>query len=201
MNILETIERAGFVATEPQVEALAGQVSLGNKANGTYLKVLVAVCQAEMKGKRRDQMAIVDQVNERLYAATLRGVGGDEVDMPERIRRAAFAATSTSTLRTYIRSGGNLRLLVPAEVTKTSLRMMSTVPEPASRSERIFRRARDAIIRRFKLDAKRDPTSARDALNDLISDLQGQLETLNETHVTSMVGVTKTHRPVQHAHN
>lgn len=200
MNIIETIERANFVATEPQVEALAVQVGIGTQANGTYLKVLTATCQAEMKGKRTQPLAIIDQVQERFYAAVLRGIGPDTMEVPERIRRANFAKSSASTLRTYVRSGGNLRLLIPADVTKFSLRMASTIPEPTNRSERIFRRARDAIIRRFKIDAKRDPVNARDELIEIIEALQTELDTVADAHVTSTVGLARTHRPTMQAH-
>jgi hypothetical protein len=199
MNVIETIERHNYVATVPQIEALAVQIVAGVQANGTYLKALVATCQVEMKGKRLNPLNVIDTVHDRFYGAVLRVVAPDGADPDERARRATFARTSASTLRRYVKAGGNLKLLIPKDVSKFSLRMMSTLPEPTDKSERIFRRARDAIIRRFKRDAKKDITHARDELVTVIEALQNVLDEVVDVHVVSTNGLTKARRPVMQA--
>lgn len=132
MSIIETIEKANYVATEKQIEALAAAVSTGSRGSGTYLRILVAALQAELGGRparrgrprRAEPMDALERVHKRLYESVKRGCAGDDVN-----RRSTFARTSASTLRGWIARGGDPRSLTVATVTKRSLAAAKASPD------------------------------------------------------------------------
>lgn len=112
MNIQQTIVKAHYVATEQQVEQLAGaQYTASTEVEGynnTYLRVLVVDVQSQVGTKKRGrtlaidaQLTVVTQSHDKFYPAVLRGVTTPDVDSdvldhetgkpllpPERSRRA-----------------------------------------------------------------------------------------------------------------
>lgn len=202
-TILEAILKADFLATEQQVQNLASVVVEGHSAGGTYCKVLVAHCLAEVAGKRKPdkaaQVAIVDAVHMKLYAFVLLGVGPQEMDAEERNRRATFARTAASDLRAFVRRGGQLRDLDPFTVTKHSLRSHGVrVPRGTrTRAQRSFERSVAAISRAAVRIAKTDARDARKrletaraAIDKLLAQLGKQAKTAHRSRPASPARVT-----------
>jgi hypothetical protein len=204
-EISETIERANYVATEQQVEQLAGSVQGGRRADGCYLRVLVVAVQAALgtgrRGRRQalpPQEPVLDAAHEKFYPAVMRGVGGDEIDTPERNRRATFARSAKSTLRYFITHGGDIRTLNAAEVTKQGLRNAVRPPREAagSRDERIVVNAQEMMLRAIQRMAKGAPELARQRLEAAMDSFEQTLEALAEPeqaqadaeHGTTQVG-------------
>ena len=162
MQVLESIEKAGYVADDGQVESLASLVAQGTRAGSTYLAVLIAHCRNELrKGPKRkkEQREAINKVHERFMPAVMRGVGPADLPNPERHRRAVFARTAASDLRFYVARGGDVRKLDPARASKTSLRKSQRVPA-GTRAERAYIASTDAAVRAARQIAKGNPKAA-----------------------------------------
>lgn len=202
MNIIDNIEKHHYVATDAQVEMLARDHYTANsaalRANGTYLRVLIAACQAELGQKRgrtpavEAQLVVLERVHERFYAAVLRGTLTPDVEAAaaldstergrrqlERNRRSGFARSAATTLRNYIRAGGDLRGLDLSSVSKTSLQRAASPDTPVDdkRLERI-NRAEQVLLRAIKSQARGDPEIAAANLEAIIERLQIALDEL-----------------------
>lgn len=176
---MNTIERAGYTASEEQIEQLARDVAIGKRADSTYLRVLVAAVQSALKGKRQRALTALQAAHERFYAAVLRGVGADDISPKERTRRATFARTATSTLRSFAKTGGDIRTLDVATVTKAGLRALVSPEIPAgTRAERSAARATSALLRALK---RMQPAEARQMLDSTVRTLQARRESLTVT--------------------
>lgn len=216
MNTIDAIIKAKFLATEAQVQNLAGIVSQGQTATSIYLGIVVAHTQAELEGKRRVtprvQEAAVDIVHKRFYPCALAGVGPPDMPQDERNRRAIFARTAVSDLRFYIKHGGDVRTLEPLEVKKSRLRsaVADNVPEGTTRAERTVSKALGTFERTVLRIAKADPAVARRQIEDAQAKLEAMLEALNDVRehgkrprkpavrVTSTKGLRRTrHAPDQ----
>lgn len=220
-TIIDKITAAHFVATEAQVEALAAQHWKDGDSlratDGTYLKVLIAACQAKLgrpgRGRRpaaESQLTVLDAVNGLLYAAVLRGVADssiavDPADSPaaargkalERNRRSAFARTTASTVRAFVLGGGDLRGITLADVTKGALRAAVMPAEPPDKGGRQVSRAQSALIRAAIRLAKREPARARDLLEHAIEAMQFALDGIPTEDQPDM-GATTTVAGVRH---
>lgn len=192
MNI---IAKAGYIASEEQIEGLARDVALGKQADSTYLRVLVAAVQTALKGKRQRAETALRQAHERFYAAVLRGVGADDITPRERTRRATFARTATSTLRSFVKAGGDVRGLDVLTVTKGSLRSFGAETVPTgTRHERSALRAQAQLLRALK---RMEPAEARQSIDSLIKALQARREALATTGRAARVA-GETVRPRAH---
>lgn len=214
MDIQQTIKRAHYVATEAQVETLAAahwNVAIQLEgSNSTYLRVLLVGAQAELgRGRGRKpnpqaQLAVLDKVHERFYAAVLRGVTTDDIAKDEgleptessrraleRNRRSTFARSSKTALANFAKAGGDLRTLVPEEVTKASLRAAVQPPPPTDRTARQLANAQGAILRAIARRARGDPGGARDMLEGVVEQLQAALEAM-EADQPDVGGTTTT---------
>lgn len=205
MNTLDKIASAHYVANDAQIEALAREQYTATAqvgvANATYLRVLVVGCQAEL-GSRRGraapfrpdaQLAVLEKTHERYYAAVLRGVTTDDVSpeenlertekgrrMLERNRRSAFARSATTTLRNYVRAGGDLRALEPETTTKTGLQQFvssKAAPDTDKLGARVAR-AEKSLLAALKRMAKEDPDRAAEAMEAITERLQVALSEL-----------------------
>lgn len=210
MNIIQTIARAHYAATEAQVETLAHAVVLGKQGESTYLRVLVAHCQAKTGTATRRKLptesaeAIIDEVHGKLYPAVQRGVqsnglGGDGMDQKEVNRRSTFARTSASELRGFVARGGDLRTLKVDELTRAQLRKFGVTVPTGTRAERSLQKSADALERAARRVARGDPDAAAERIEATIAKLQAVLDELNEgpqedTGATTVVGAR---RPVQ----
>lgn len=191
---MNTLERAGYVASEEQIEQLARDVAVGKKADSTYLRVLVAAVQSALKAKRQRAVTALQSAHERFYPAILRGVGADDVAPKERTRRATFARTATSTLRTFAKAGGDIRALDVAEVTKASLRQFTAPEVPTgTRAERSAARATAALLRSLK---RMEPAEARVALDTAVKALQARRESLSG--ISRAARAVRESRPASH---
>lgn len=191
-SIVETIVAANFMADATQVERLAGTVVEGQAADGTYLRVVLAHMQANLgkpqRGRRRaapDAHAaevVLDGIHENLYASVLKGVGPEDLATNERNRRATFARSAASTVRYFIRNGGDVRTVEVATATKNGLRKAvqpeSEAPaEGETRTERAFRKAQDALVASAqRLLARGDPDIARERIEAAMDALEALLD-------------------------
>jgi hypothetical protein len=189
--VAKAIEEAKYKATTEQVEQLAFTVTLGLHGRSTYLRVLVAFVQAEAPTKR-GQLASLKRAHEHYYPAVLKGVGGMSLEPKERERRGTFARTSLSTLRGFVRGGGNINALDINAVTKGTLRKAAHPEEPAERAERSMSRANAALLRAAKRLAKRQPLRARELLQRAIEALRDVMPAKNaKPQLVRVSGPTK----------
>lgn len=191
----QTIEGKHYVATLAEVESLArehyGAQTAANTGAGTYLRVLVAACQAKLGAKRRGrqpgteaQEAVVTAVNASYYPAVLRGVTTPDIAQDdslgaaanrlralERNRRSTFARSAVSTLRVFVSAGGDIRSLTAESVTKRELRAVAA-PEPEGKTQRQIERAQGALVRALNRLARGDPGAAAKAIAGAMAALQ-----------------------------
>jgi hypothetical protein len=185
INVLTTLAAAAFIATQEQVKELASFVQHGAESDGTYFKVVLAHTMAKLakRGRRsaKSQLEALDNVHADLYPAVLEGVGPTELESAERTRRAKFASSSASTVRRFIKLGGDVRNVDLATVTKTGL-LASVLPkverkEGESRIERSFNRAEAALMDSAnKLMARGDPDEARERVEQVMAALEKLLD-------------------------
>jgi hypothetical protein len=165
-NYLATPDAVEQMARE-QLQAAETQT----RASATYFRVLLATTQEKLLGKPVlrvrlgsaggdpdlvQQMRVFEEVNEALYAAVLRGVTTPDLEhqdslsaqekarrAKERNRRSTFARSAASTLRKYIRTGGDLRKVAVVSATKNG--MTASLPASGAPAEgQAQRRARRA---------------------------------------------------------
>lgn len=201
--IHENIQRKHYVATEAEVEALAGEQYTAMETAGaggvTFLRVLVAASQARL-GRRRGpaprasaQSEVLELIYDKFYPAVLRGITTDDIAHDpaqsaieqrrralERNRRSAFARSAISTLRPFVAAGGDLRNLDVATVTKAFLRSAVAPPEPENKVERQISRAQGALLRAVTRMARGDPAAAEAAINAAIEALEGARPTAEQ---------------------
>lgn len=181
-GIIAVIARANYAATGDQIEQLAHVVVSGVHAGEVYLRVMLAHMQSKLgrprRGKQHPQEPVLDTVHAELYPSVLKGVGPAEMAQDERNRLSTFARSMASTVRFYIRHGGDVRALDISTVTKTGLRKLvqpeAAAPAGETRAERGFRRAGETVLRAAGRLARGDPEAARQRVEQLMD----QLETL-----------------------
>ena len=186
-----------YTMTEKQVEALAAQRAEGlavtDKLDGTYLRVLVTGAQAALapkasrKAEYAAQLQAVETVGAAYYGAVLRGVVTSDIELVagleaqesrhrkiERNRRATFARSAKSTLLSWVRAGGDLRVLEAPAVTKGEMRAAINAARSAAVSpgERIAK-AQAALL---AAAAREGPDEARAYLSGAIEALQAALD-------------------------
>lgn len=205
MDISKLIERNKWVATEQQVETLAAaHLTADTQAQGvrgTYLRILIVAVQAQfgtvVRKAKIDQLAVLEKVHERLYAAVLRGVttadvadedgleSGERRDRAlARNQRSNFARSSKAALVSYVKHGGDIRTLKAGETSKGTLRSHGEAVDPATQIERMVYRARNTMVTAILREAETDPDSARARIEEVISTLQATLEQIGGEPVT-----------------
>lgn len=201
-GIIAAIVRLNYAATGEQVEQLAHLVVVGQDADATYVRVVLAHMQSRLGTGRRAKAApqepVLDAVHDELYPSVLKGVGPEDMDQTERNRKANFARSAASTVRYFIRNGGDVRALDVATATKTGLRSAvqprTPVREGATRAEKGFIRAAEAVRRTAIQLARGDPDTARQQLERLMDDLDTLLAELGKEPAAAQpdVGATTT---------
>lgn len=203
MNVIDTIQKANYSATDADVETLARQYQSAAESQGTtrgvYLRILLAATQVSIaehvtlrarRGKTRvipesdraAQLEKFEACNTRLYAAVLRGVGGEELEdreglkpeerrrrALERNRRTNFARSAAATLRAYIRAGGDVTALPVPTVTKGAIAKATSMPDrpassPAELARRRIQRAAERLSSLVESLAGTDKARAVEAL-------------------------------------
>lgn len=184
-SLVETIAIAHFMANAAQVEQLAHNVAEGQSADSTYLRVALAHMQAKLgrprRGKQPAQEPVLDSVHEALYPSVLKGVGPEDTAQVERFRKATFARSAASTIRYFIRGGGDVRGIDVAAATKNGLRKLvqpDTVPA-GTRAQRGFETAHAALLRALPRLARGDPEDARTRVDTLMDELEAWLQQLD----------------------
>lgn len=185
--IVAAIARLNYAATGEQVEQLAHTVVSGLKAGEVYLRVVLAHMQSRLgrprRGKAAPQEPVLDAVHAELYPHVLTGVGPAEMPDDERNGLANFARTMASTVRYFIRNGGDVRGVDINTVTKNGLRKAVT-PEGSqpvvegTRAERGFLRAAEGIKKAVAAMARGDPANARERLELFMDELDQLLAEL-----------------------
>lgn len=205
MDIITKIEKDNYVATEHQIELLANAQYTATagvaRANGTYLRILIAGCQSELGAGRgrapsaESQLAVLERTHERYYAAVLRGVTTADVEASdsletvergrrqlERNRRSGFARSAATTLRNYVRASGDIRKLDLSTVSKTSLqRIVSEASQDEAPTDKLsarLQRTERALLRAVKSQARGNPEVAAANLEAIIERLQLALDEL-----------------------
>lgn len=172
MSLIEKLVAAGYSATVAQVQELAAVAGAGVQAGATYLRVLIVAAQGV---KRRPALKAIDAAHATFYPAIIAGVGGDG---KEAQRRATFARSAASTLRAFVRGGGELKAIDPTQATKGTLRKAVRPAEPAERAARSFGRSLQSLQGAAKRMARGDPARARAVLVDALEVMQGTLSGL-----------------------
>jgi hypothetical protein len=121
----------------------------------------------------------LNKAHSGFYPDILKGVGGASLDSKERERRGTFARTSLSTLRSFVRHGGDIRALDLATLTKASLRKASAPAEAADRAERSMSRANATLVRAARRLARRDPARARELIRHTLDALKEAMPAAN----------------------
>lgn len=188
-SIVEVITSAHFMASEEQVGRLAYAVQEGQAADVTYLRVIMAHTRSRIgRAKKGTNVeALLDAVHDRFYPVVLRTVGTEEMPTAELNSRANFARSAASTVRYFIRNGGDVRSVDLATVTKSGLRK-AVQPEPEeeiegeTKAERALRRLEDRYVKSLqRITARGDPDTARERIEAAIGRLEAMLAELGET--------------------
>lgn len=207
MNIQDSIEKKHYVATEHDVELLAASHfqadNLVKRADGQYLRILVAALKGQFNGSRRKMtqadathhMEFLALTHAKLYAAVLRGVTTDDVADSEALEadvrrqraavrngRAAFARSAASTLKAYLQAGGDIRALNVDTVTKGALRASTTamVAPDTNQAQVATTAALGRFTRLVQAMAADDPEAARVTLEEALAHIQGVLDELDQ---------------------
>ena len=124
------MKQENFVATIEDIKTLAAQHLTGAtavaKTRSTYLKMLVATTQAELKGTKeitlQMQLNSLELVQKRWKPAVAEAVSTPGIDALERNRRTNFARSAYSLLKSWTLTPGNSFMgLTPAAVTTNGL--------------------------------------------------------------------------------
>jgi hypothetical protein len=224
-NYCVSLEVVKNLATEHLTAAQTVQ-----QTHGAYFRILLALTQKEICGKptlrARSKVAspsedelgqhleAFEKVNGLLYAGVLEAVrssdvaanprlGTDEENRraKERNRRSNFARSAASTLRTFIKRGGNvLRLAVPS-ATKNAVGAMTPEAEPTAESEdrarkRVIRDA-ERIVKRMEVLAAEDKSQAAGLLQVVMSTLGAALGRIGPKATTKPSVAFEEHRPLK----
>jgi crotonobetainyl-CoA:carnitine CoA-transferase CaiB-like acyl-CoA transferase len=132
---------------------------------------------------------VLDKIHDKLYPSVLRGVGPEELDIKERNRRATFARSAASTVRYFIRQGGDVRTVDIPTISKSGLRKLvepeAAEPESETRMERSLRKSQEAFIKSAqRMLARGDPDMAIERIEASIEALQAMLDELDKAAET-----------------
>ncbi len=197
-TVVEAIVAANYMADEEQIAQLVTLVTTGEEAEQCYFRVLLAHMQSRLGTTRRSkqppQEPVLDAIHEAFYPLVLEAVGPEEMPKDERNRKATKYRTAASTIRYFIRHGGDVRTVDVSTVTKNGLRRTvqpaQAEPEGETRAERSFRRAETAIVRMAQRLVKVEPSEARERIEAVLEALEGILGQIPED--TDIGGQTTT---------
>lgn len=207
IKVEDKIEKAHYVASEHDVELLSAShlacTDAAKRADGYYLRILIASLQAKFDGNKHRKRAgkadleahaaLLTETHQRYYPWVLKGVTTEDVkddptlhDNERRMRalqrnaRSGFARSTASTVLSYIRAGGDVRSLDVATVTKSSLRTWTRAATSDGANPRVDRIV--ASMTRLERDARNlmveDADEARVTVQDCMERLQRILDEL-----------------------
>lgn len=194
----DPLARAGYIITDDALAAMARDYAAGVRSagavRGRYLPVLVAHTRRELDrvGAKRPQqdtvLAAIAAVHDHHYAIILEAISTPDIKVvdgldddervrriKERNRRSNFARSAKSTLVSYVRAGGRVTNLDPAEVTKDKLRQLFAParegPEPVEeRIERVSERL-EALVRKMVAEDRDEAEKVVEALHIKLAEL------------------------------
>ncbi len=185
LTLAQTLASNRFAATPAQLEALAALVVTGETSRGVYLQTLIAATQAALPARRNPSrtsaLAALEAAHKASYAAVQRGVvrEGEALTPRELAARSGFARTSASALRKWLEAGGEVRTLVPGEVTRRMLRPEAPdAPAGTTRAESLVLRAVARIKRTAERVERREPDAARSLLESALEILSARLDAM-----------------------
>ena len=221
-SLLEALTKAHFLATDEQIQLLAGRYATGLQAQdsvkGCYLKVLVATMLKAAKparGKVADILATLDTVHESQYAIVIKGVTTSDIEdresldqeertlrSLERNRRSNFARSAKATLSSYLRANGDLFQLNPDTVTKRELTaFVAAMREKAAANSQTLQHRADLAVSRveemLRELADKDKVTAVSRVQDLMSKMGTLLAEMGVDPTTKATIAVSEHRPLQ----
>lgn len=206
---MSSLEARDFIATNADIEDITRRrlsaFIQASQSQDTYLKALTATTIVELGEKPRARIAgkpdeltpdeikahlvALENVHQRFYAIVLKAILESPVVVlgPNRKsaaqRKATFARTSKSMLRSWIRAGHDVRGLVAARVTKPML--MREIPDaPKPRAATLRRRAMglgDRLVSLVGSAPKADRPVALTALESVMQLLAHQMTEMGAT--------------------
>ncbi len=202
-NIEKANYQASYEDVEKMAREQFDATQLSNKTGTTYFRVLLAGVQSALLGKPvlrvgRGSLSALDtpkhletfeDVNALLYAAVSRGTLTPDVEQSdslstdennrraiERNRRNNFARTAASTLRKFIRGGGDVRRIAVPNASKSAVAGMTQntpgkrrSPEETARIR--VKRAATKLAGVIEELASQDKKLAAAALQDSMADV------------------------------
>lgn len=220
----DELVKAGFLATDKQVEQLAGRYLSGlqsqDAVKGTYLKVLVAGTLKSLPSndktpKAAEVLKFIEETHEHYYAAVLRGVStpdvrdDDKLEQAERTlrslernRRSNFARSCKSLLVTYVKANGDVLTLKPEQVTKQELQAYITAmrerihesPETLEHKACLASDRTEELVRQL---ADNDEDAAMKVIQMAMNKLAGLLAEMGKKSTRKTIVAIKEHRPLQ----
>lgn len=202
-TIIQKLEANPAGATDSQVEQLAQARYTSSiettRTDGIYLHVLVAGCQGKLGPLRRgrgpsaaSQLAVLEGVHDRFYAAVLRGITTPDVTPEdglepaeaqrrtlERNRRSTFARTAKATLVAYAKGGGDIRALDAKTVSKAQLRTAVGPAPTGDKTAQRIQRGEGVLLRAIRRQARDAPATARVTVERLMDEFQKVLDGLD----------------------
>lgn len=201
-DLLHRIMDSNYHVSEEDIEKLA---SMHNEASasqgitdGSYLKILLAGCQATLgKGRKKlpnmveTHSTALDDVHTVYYNAVLRGVTTADIEdddtqsqderrrrRVEQLRRATFARSAKSTVQAFINAGGDVRGLDLATTTKGGLRRFVMEASGTPDWEQTITSNRNKIEKICRRLAETNPGEAREILESVLSHIQDVLDSI-----------------------
>lgn len=220
-SLIDELTKAHFLATDEQVQLLAGRYSTGLQAQdsvrGCYLKVLTAAtikAAKPAKGKQTEIMAHLDSVHEGYYALVIKGVTTPDVADDEsldqeqrtarsleRNRRSNFARSAKTSLTTYLKAGGDLFRLDPDTVTKRELQTFVTAMRQRSAEPGALKHRTELAVTRieelFRELADEDKPTALSTVQDLMNRMGNLLSEMGRDAATKAGVAVREHRPLR----
>jgi hypothetical protein len=210
----------------------AASVSSIESARGTYFRILVATTQQAIAGKPTlrarskggepldeaelsQHLEAFEAAHARLYAIVMKaGIPPELADHPnlttdesnrrasERNRRTNYARSAASTLRSFIRGGGDvLRLSVPI-VTKSAVAAMTLRTDrqdgkPGQRDRERVERAADRVVANAEALAESDKGAAVLSLQLALAKIATALSKIGPKSTTKPAVALEEHRPLK----
>lgn len=211
MNV--KLEENGYVATPDDIQEITrsnlSASALSADSRMTYLRALVGTTQNELgiaQGRRRTvpapwapeegkrQLEALEAVHKRFYEAVLKAVTAAPLTEEDRgkdragvySRRANFARSSKSVLRSWLLSENSIRGLVAAKVTKYALQaeIKKRTHQARAPSEARLLKYADRLLERIRAGGK--PEEAIALLETVISRLVNGLTELGVETTTNL---------------
>ncbi|HZT03729.1 MAG TPA: hypothetical protein VFA39_15840 [Steroidobacteraceae bacterium] len=201
------------MATTADIKALGKDAIEGAarsaKAKGDFLKCLVATTQNKLgfpipsrsvhrpkltETERQEQLMALREVYAEFYAVLVETASSPGKKKEDVLSEVNFAATSKSELTTWLKAGHDLRTLVPAKVSKGSLRKEKKARR-VSVADRVVSLAASLAEEAVKL-SNSDKDKARDAVQRAMAQLAAIMDDIGIRTTKDVETAVREGRPV-----